>query len=80
MLAGYAMMLLALGALVMVVLTGMGGAEDDHRDDPTAQDVDGDPSSSPRALPARSVTADLSGPTPARRSARRSPRPCHPYP
>lgn len=74
MLAGYAMMLLALGALVMVVLTGMGGAEDDHRDDPTAQDVDGDPSSSPRALPVRSVTASggpvcrmAAGPTPARR-------------
>lgn len=36
MLAAYAMLILALGALVMVLATGFGESEDDERDGPSA--------------------------------------------
>lgn len=40
MLAGYAMLILALGTLVMVLCTGFGDAEDD-REDPATHDSTG---------------------------------------
>lgn len=41
MLAGYAMLILALGTLVMVLCTGFGDTEDDDQNDPAAHDSTG---------------------------------------